>query len=164
MSKVPWSTWIMVWLPAQLVSLVTCIFLFSLGLILIEFLVYPLALGIAALLVGLTAVWMSNRLIHDNLRTPVNAVVGRCELAAIILSLLLIVTRVASRPIARPIVAISVVSFILAIVATAAAILLRRVPEGDPHLRRRVILWLILAFVSIPLVIYIASLFGLAGA
>ena len=75
MKKTPVYFWLLVLFLTLLVSVFANTLLFSLGLILIEFLVYPLALGITALLTGLTAVWLSNKLIHDGLQSPVEAVV-----------------------------------------------------------------------------------------
>jgi hypothetical protein len=80
--KTPSLIWLLVWLLTQGISLISVTLLFTLGLILIEFLLYPLALCIVALLAGLTAVLASNLLVRDGLQTPVEAIVVRCEATA----------------------------------------------------------------------------------
>ena len=86
MQKIPIHIWLIVLFVTLLVGVVATTFLFTLGLVLIEFLLYPLALGTSALLTGLTAVWLTNRLSSDDFQTPVVAVVKRCEGTAVFLA------------------------------------------------------------------------------
>jgi hypothetical protein len=164
MQQRTFSTWLLVWLPTQIVSLAATIFLFTLGLILIEFLLYPLALGISALLSGLTAAWASNRLVKDGLQTSMEAVVPRCELAAVILSLILIAASATGFTAIPPILTASAAAFVMALVAVYSAMRLRRPPLPGTNSQRRALVWLAIALISIPVVIFIASLFGWAGA
>ncbi|MFN2135107.1 MAG: hypothetical protein ACK2UK_04080 [Candidatus Promineifilaceae bacterium] len=164
MQDTPLLKWLLIWLPAQIVSLVATIFLFTLGLILIEFLVYPLALGVSALLTGLTAMWASNRLIKDGRLASAKAVVLRCEAAAAALALVLIVASASGRAPSPPIIASSAAAVLLAILATYAAVTQRFPPQELPDQRRRVLLWLLLALLAIPTVILVADQFGWAGA
>jgi hypothetical protein len=164
MRQISLHIWLLVWLPTQIVSLTAAIFLFTFGLILIEFLLYPLALGIGALLSGLTAVWVSNRLFKDGLQTSMEAVVLRCELAAVILSLILIAASAGGFTAVPPILTAGAAAFVLALVATYCKIKLRRPPIPSTNAPRRAIVLLVIALMAIPAVIFIASLFGWAGA
>ena len=164
MQKLPVHIWLIVFGLTLLVSVVATTFLFTLGLVLIEFLLYPLALGIVALLVGLTAVWLSNRLSHDNLQTPVAAVVRWCEGTAVLLALLLILANTMGW-LPFPVIYVSSGSaIILALVATYAATQLRAAALVEQPTTRRIVAWLVIAFLAVPLVLFVASLFGWAGA
>ncbi len=156
--------WLFVWLLTFAVSLVFVTLLFTLGLILIEFLLYPLALGIGALLTGLMAVWAGNRLVNDGLQSPVEAVVLRSVGTAVILALLLIAVQ-ALDLLSIPVIYFSVVTgLVLSIVAAYSASQLRQPPVSDPGQTRRVVTWLVVALAAIPIVIFLASLVGWAGA
>lgn len=164
MKRTPFLTWLLIWIFTLIVSLISVTLLFTLGLILIEFLLYPLALGVSALLTGLAAVWLSNRLVKDSLQTPVEAVVVRCEGTAVVLSLILITIAALGLLPAPLILVSSTAAVVLAVVATYSAQQHRQPAATSPHQTRRVIVWLLLAFIAIPVVIYLASLFGWAGA
>ena len=164
MKKTPILIWLLIWILTLLVSGFAATLLFALGLILIEFLLYPLALGISALLTGLTAVWLSNKLIHDGLQTPVAAVVRWCEGTAVLLALLLILGNALGWLPNPPIFVSSGAAFILTVVAAYAANHLRQAAPVEQPSTRRIAAWLIIAFLAIPLVIFVASLFGWAGA
>ena len=164
MQQTTFSSWLLVWLPTQIASLAATIFLFTLGLILVEFLLYPLALGISALICGLTAVWASNRILKDGLQASMEAVVTRCELAAAILSLILIAASAAGFTAVPPILSAGATAFVIALVSVYSAMRLRRAPLPGTNSPRRAIVWLAIALISIPVVIFIASQFGWAGA
>jgi hypothetical protein len=164
MKKPPIYLWLLILFLTLLVSVVSTTLLFTLGLVLIEFLLYPLALGISALLTGLTAVWLSNKLIHDELQSPVEVVVRWCEGTAVLLSLLLIMGNTNGWLPNPPILVSSGSAAILALVATYSAGSMRKAISADRTSVRRVVAWLICAFLTIPLVIFVASLFGWAGA
>jgi hypothetical protein len=121
-------------------------------------------LGIAALLTGLTAVWLTNKLIHDSLQTPVAAVVRWCEGTAVLLSLLLILGNTMGWLPHPPILVSSGSAVVLALAATYSAGRLRTPVPVAPPATRRVVAWLVLAFLAVPLVLFVASLFGWAGA
>ncbi len=164
MQKIPVHIWLIVFGLTLLVSVAATTLLFTLGLVLIEFLLYPLALGIAALLAGLTAVWLSNRLSSDNLQTPVAAVVRWCEGTAVLLAFLLILANALGWLPFLPIFVSGGTAIILALVATFSAARLRQAAPAAQTPMRRIVTWLIIAFLAIPLVIFVASLFGWAGA
>ena len=164
MKNTPVYTWLLILISTLFISLISTSLLFTLGLILIEFLLYPLALGIAALLVGLTAVSLSNKLINDGSQTPVEGVVKWCEATAVLLAILLIVGNALGWLIFPPIFVSSGTAVILALVATFSATQLRQTPSAAQPSTRRIVTWLVIAFLAIPLVIFVASLFGWAGA
>lgn len=164
MKKTPVYIWLLILILTLLGSVVSATLLFTLGLILIEFLLYPLALGITALLAALTAVWLSNKLSHDGLQTPVEPVVRWCEGTAVLLAILLMVgNRMGWLP-HPPIFVSSGTAVILTLVSTFSAMQLRQTPSAAQTPTRRIVTWLIIAFLAIPLVIFVASLFGWAGA
>ena len=148
MQKIPVHIWLIVFGLTLLVSVAATTLLFTLGLVLIEFLLYPLALGIAALLAGLTAVWLSNR----------------CEGTAVLLACLLILANALGWLPFLPIFVSGGTAIILALVATFSAARLRQAAPAAQTPMRRIVTWLIIAFLAIPLVIFVASLFGWAGA
>jgi hypothetical protein len=164
MQKIPVHIWLIVLFVTLLVSVVATTFLFTLGLVLIEFLLYPLALGISALLTGLTAVWLTNRFSRDDFQTPVAAVVRWCEGTAVLLALLLILAN-ALGWLPFPVIYVSSSSaIILALVATYAAAQLRQAAPVEQPATRHIVAWLVIAFLAVPLVLFVASLFGWAGA
>jgi small-conductance mechanosensitive channel len=164
MKKTPVYIWLLILFLTWLVSLVTTTLLFTLGLVLIEFLLYPLALGVSALLTGLTAVWLGNKLIHDGLQTPVEAVVKWCEGTAVLLSLILIASKVLNLGYVRPIVISSLAAAILALTAVYSVRQHRSALPKERSMTRQAVTWLIVALLAIPLVIFLASIFGWAGA
>jgi hypothetical protein len=80
--------WIIIVLLTAVVSFISHLFLFSLRLILIEFLLYPLALAVAALFTALAAVFFSNLLLGKEEHTPARPVVLACEGTAVALTIL----------------------------------------------------------------------------
>lgn len=164
MRKTPVYIWLLILLLTLLVSVISATLLFTLGLILIEFLLYPLALGISALLTGLTAVLLSNWLYKDNQQTPLKPVIIRCEGTAVLLVILLEVGLWLKLLAAPPIIFSSAVALILTLVATYSAAQLRQESRARPQPARRIIIWLLLAAAAVPVTIFIASLFGWAGA
>ncbi|MAT98527.1 MAG: hypothetical protein CL608_15400 [Anaerolineaceae bacterium] len=164
MQKIPVHIWLIVLGLTLIVSTVTTTLLFTLGLILIEFLLYPLALTIAALLTGLTAVWLTNRLSQDNLQTPTAAVVRWCEATAVSLSLLLILVNALGRLPFPVIYVSSITAIILSLVATYAAAQLRTAAPVEQPTTRRIVAWLVIAFLAVPLIFIVAARFGWAGA
>lgn len=156
--------WLLVWLLTQIICSAAMLFLFTLGLILIEFLVYPLALGIGALLAGLTATFAANGLVRDGRQTLVNPVVARCEMAAVIFSILLIAASGMGLLQVRLIFVIVVAAVAMTAIAVYFAGQYRGLPIPDPRKNRRVAIWLFIALAAVPVVIFLASLLGWAGA
>jgi hypothetical protein len=151
-------------LLALIVSVVSSLFLFAFGLILIEFPLYPLALTIMALLAALTAVWSSNWLVHDGQHTAPRPVVMTCEVVAIVLAVLLIILAVMNIA-GGPAIYVSLpTALLLAITAVFSARNNRTTQTAEPNEGRQALIWLAIAVVAVPLTIFIASLFGWAGA
>jgi hypothetical protein len=156
--------WFLIWVCTELLLVVVITLLFALGLILIEFLLYPLALGIGGLLAALLASWLANRLIDDGRYSAPLAITAVTLLLALIWSMALILIDV-GRIINLPPIFYSVsAATVLAISATVTSNRLRRVQEPRPAETRRLLRWLLLSLLAIPLVIYLASLVGWAGA
>jgi hypothetical protein len=156
--------WIIIGLFATIVSFISSFFLFSLGLILIEFLVYPLALSITALFTALTAVFLSNLLLDKGQHTPPRPVVMACEGTAVALAILLIILTVAKLLSVPGIFIVIPATLLLTSTALIAAKRHRSDQPVATNERKQVMLWIAIAIVAVPLVIFIASLFGWAGA
>ena len=164
MLKTSSITWIIVVVFTFLVSFANHFLLFSLGLILIEFLLYPLALGVAALFTGLTAVFFSNFLLGNEQHTPYRPVVMACEGVTAVLAILLIILNAANLTNWPSIYIIIPTTLLLTITALLAVKRYRSDQPRAANEHRQVALWIVIAIVAVPLVIFIASLFGWAGA
>lgn len=155
---------LLIGLLTLIVSLVSSAFLFVLGLILIEFLLYPMALCISALFTGLTAAWLNNWLIADGRHTAPRPVVIACEVVAVVLAALLIILSAAGSLNFPTIFLSSSAALLLAATAFVAARRYRTMQPAEPHEGWQAVIWIILALVAVPLIIFIADLFGWAGA
>ena len=156
--------WSLVGLLTVIVSLVSSTFLFAFGLILLEFLLYPMALGIAALFAALTASWSSNWLINDGQHTPPRPVVIACELLAVALAVLLIILSAAGALNVPPIFVSTPAALLLAATALVSTQSNRSSQPAAVYERRQTVIWIALSILAVPLIIFIASLFGWAGA
>lgn len=154
---------ITVWLATTIVTLIVFIGLFTLGLILDERLLYPLALTVTAIISGAVAGWTTNRLVSDGLNTPANPLVIRSIGVGVILTILVFVIRRAGWFPSPPIILIALLSLVLASATTNFA-LTQRIPTMDANSTRHIVAWIIGAIVAVPVVIFIGSLFGLTGA
>jgi hypothetical protein len=157
-------SWSIVGLLTVIVSLVSTTFLFTFGLILIEFLLYPMALGIAALFTALTASWSSNWLMADEHHTLPQPVVFACVGLAAVLAVLLIILAAAG---ALNIPAIFVSTPAALLLSATALVMTKSNRTAQPatvHEKRQSLIWIAVSIVAVPLIIFIASLFGWAGA
>lgn len=154
----------LLWLPVQIVSLVVGTFLFAFGLILLPFIVYLMAMGVSAIFTAVTAVLASNLLLKDNMKAALGDVLLRSELTALVLALILIAIYYSGFNFTPPIWSSIIPAIILALAATYASLSCRVSRDAQPHQIRNALFWLLAAFLSIPLTIFIASLFGWAGA
>ncbi|MDX1417831.1 MAG: hypothetical protein R3293_26755 [Candidatus Promineifilaceae bacterium] len=147
-----------------IVSLVSSTFLFAFGLILYEFLVYPLALCVSSVFTAITATGFSNWLIKDGRHTTLRPVILATEAAAVVLALLLILLAT-WRLLRAPIILFTIpAALLLAVTAVFAAQRYRTDQPAAAHEKREAAIWIILALAAVPLTIFIASLFGWAGA
>ena len=156
--------WAVVWAATQIVSLLVALFMFVLGLILAEVLLYPLALGVTALAAGLVAFWTANLAVKDGLRSPAGGVVGRTEAAAVVILLVLFGLGLLNALPSPPIFSVVGASVLLTLAAFAAAMRTRRAGPAAPGEKRNVLIWLAAAAAAVPGLICLGSLFGLAGA
>jgi len=156
--------WTLVGLLTVVVSLVSSTFLFAFGLILLEFLLYPMALGIVALFAALTASWSSNWLIADEQHTPPRPVVIACEGLALVLVVLLIILWSAGALDVPPIFVSTPAALLLAATALVTTKSNRSSQPAAAHEKRQTLIWIAFSILAVPLIIFIASLFGWAGA
>ena len=156
--------WLLIWFCTEVVLVVVITLLFAFGLILIELLVYPLALGIGGLLAALLASWLANRLVDDGRYTAPLAVTAVSLLVALIWAIALLLIDVGYIINLPPIFYSISAATILAVTATVTSNRLRRVQPPRPQETRRLLRWLLLSFLAIPAIIYLASLVGWAGA
>lgn len=156
--------WSIVGLLTVIVSLASSTFLFAFGLILIEFLLFPMALGIAALFTALTASWSSNWLIADGQHTPPQPVVVACEGLAAALAVLLIILWAAGALNVAPIYVSTPAALLLAATALVMGKSNRSPQPATGREKRQSLVWIAVSILAVPLIIYIASLFGWAGA
>lgn len=164
MSKPHTLRWFVVGLLTVIVSLASTTFFFVFGLILREFLLYPMALGIAALFTALTAAWSSNWLILDKQHTPPQPVVIACEGLAVVLSVLLIILQAAGTLNIPPIFVSTPAALLLAITALVVTKSNRSAQPVAASEKRQTLIWIAISILAVPLIIFIASLFGWAGA
>ncbi|HEX5690147.1 MAG TPA: hypothetical protein VFX76_09100 [Roseiflexaceae bacterium] len=141
----------------------------TLGLIAHELVILPLALFVGALLSSVGAAWAAGQLSSDGTRTRLLPVVIYAEVGALMAALIIIGLYLADA--ARPanllpppgLIGLAV-SLALALDVSLAARRFRAAPSEAGQQRRLSLALLALALVSVPLVLVVASLFGLTGA
>jgi hypothetical protein len=139
------------------------------GLVVHELVILPLALLVGALLAAIGASWAASQLASDQTRTRLQPVVAFAEAGAVLVALMLIIMSIgdATRPenVLPPPGTIGIaVSLVLALDVTLAAWRFRGTQSETAGQGRLMALLLAVAVVCIPLVIVVASLFGLTGA
>lgn len=146
-------------------SLVELLLVLPLGLLVIEWLILPLALVIAALLAALCAGWVGTCRAKGATQTQLLPVIGVTVATAAALALLflsLVWVGVASfGPLIIPVV---MFSLLLALNATHATWRYRRPTQDRRGAVKLTVTVLVLAVLSVPLVVMLAARFGLAGA
>ncbi len=136
-----------------------------LGLAVHEFVIFPLALGVAALLAALGAAWTGTLLAQGQSRTRLMPVVGVAEATAVLLAILVLANSVLRLGIFDRLIYLALaIEFILALAATVGMQAFRRPGEGKRDDLRWTLLLLGMAILLVPIVVYVASLFGLTGA
>lgn len=136
-----------------------------LGLVVVEWVVFPLALAVGALLAALAAGWVGTWLAGNGTRTRLAPVVAITEAVGLGLALIVLGSAALWTVLFGPVIGIAgVASLVLAIAAGTATGVWRR-PATAPHGDRAATLILILlAIVGAPIVVFLASLAGLTGA
>jgi hypothetical protein len=161
MLKTP--VWVSGFVLTLLVTLVVMLFGLTLGLIVAEFIIFPLALILAALAAALSAGWVGTLWARDGTRSRLLSVIGLTELVALILAVLVLVGL--RSLLLGPVFWIGVVSSVILSLSAMGAMGRFREPAGQEHHDLRLTIGLaVAALVSIPLVIWLADLAGLAGA
>ena len=152
-------------IAAWLGSIIGLILVLPLGLIVAEWLIFPLALVIAALLAALSAGWAGTFLARNQTQTYLRPVIGITEVVAIGVALIfLLMVRLGVTGFGPLIVPAVIFSLILSLSASAATWRFRRSKQGTGSEVKLTVALLVLAVVSLPGVVFLASLLGLAGA
>ncbi|MCL4302269.1 MAG: hypothetical protein KJ077_41660 [Anaerolineae bacterium] len=150
---------------AWLGSIIGLILVLPLGLIVAEWLIFPLALVIAALLAALGAGWTGTFLARDQTRTNLVPVISLTEAVAVGVALIfLMMVRLGMASFGPLIFPAVIFSLILTLSASAATWRFRHPKQASGGEVKLTVILLVLAVVSVPGVIFLASLFGLAGA
>ena len=157
--------WLGTLVAAWFGSIISLFLVLPLGLIVVEWLIFPLALGIAALLAAVSGGWAGTFLARDETQTRLLPVIGLTEAAAVGVALLfLIMVRLGLASFGPLIVPAVIFSLILTLSASAATWRFRRPKQDTGSEVKLTVTLLVLAVVSVPGVVFLASLFGLAGA
>ena len=157
--------WLGTWLAAWIGSSIGLFLILPLGLIVMEFISFPMALGFAALLAAISASWAGARLATDQTRTQLLAVVGVAEATAVAIALLFLTSTSLRESIQGPWIWIGALcSFMLAFSASVATWRFREPSQGARGQGRLALILLGLAIMLVPIVIWVASRFGLTGA
>jgi hypothetical protein len=150
---------------AWLGSIIGLVLVLPLGLIVVEWLIFPLALAVAALLAALSAGWTGTLLAQDQSLTRLLPVIGITEVVGIgVAPIFLIMVRLGMASFGPLIVPAVIFSLILTLSASAATWQFRSPKQGTGSEVKLTVMLLVLAVVSVPGVVFLASLFGLAGA
>lgn len=157
--------WLVILGAAFAGSLAGLFVIVPLSLIISELVIYPLALGVAALLASLSAIWAQRRTATDGLLARIWPVVGLTEASAAMIAALLFGTMAlhlrSNGPAIWPMSGSAVV---LAGSAVAAVWSCRAPRDGETDDARITIGLLVLAALAVPVIAFAASLAGLAGA
>lgn len=146
-------------------SLLGLVLVLPLGLIVVEWLIFPLALLIAALLAALSAGWAGTYLARDQTQTNLVPVIGITAALGVGLALLFLwLVRMGRANFGPLIVPVLIFSLILALSAAFATWYSRTVQQHRGRALRLTVILLVLALISVPGIVFLAARFGLAGA
>jgi hypothetical protein len=146
-------------------SLMGLFLVLPLGLIVVEWLIFPLALLIAALLAALGAGWAGTYLARDQTQTLLLPVISSTVEAAMGLALIFLLSVWVGLTSFGPlIVPVLFFSLVLALIATFATWRFRSPQQNRRTAVRLTVTVLVLAVVSVSGIVFLASLLGLAGA
>ena len=161
MLKMP--VWVVGFILTLLVTLVVMLFGLTLGLIVAEFITFPLALILAALAAALSAGWVGILWARDGTRTQLVPVIGSTVVVALLLAVIVLIGL--RGLLFGPVFLIGVVSSLILSLSAMVATGRFRVPTDQKnHDLRLTMILLGVALVSVPVVIWLADLAGLAGA
>lgn len=156
--------WVGTALSALIGGAIGIFFVLPFGLIASEFVIFPLALGVAAILASIGAGWIGNRFAADSTRTQLLAVVGVTESVAALIAVVVLVIEGLRAALLGPLLYLAI--FCILALALAATIATWRLRSRETTSKDRVLTLglLILAVVSVPVAIFLAWLAGLTGA
>lgn len=159
------AQWLVIFGAALLSSSAGLVLLIPLGLVVSELVVYPLALFVAALLAALSATWTQRALAGAGPPARLWPVLGLTEAGAAMLVALWFAAVALNVVVWGPVIVSALASsLVLALSATAAAFTCRGPADAEQDDKRTTLGLLVLALLSVPVVLFAASLFGLAGA
>jgi hypothetical protein len=151
-------------IAAWLGSIIGLFLVLPLGLIVVEWLIFPLALAVAGLLAALSAGWAGTFLARDQTQTRLLPVIGITEIVAIAVALIFIaMVRLGAANFGPLIIPAMIFSLILTLTAGAATWRLRDPKQAPGSQVKLTVTLLLLAVISVPGVVFLASLLGLAG-
>lgn len=152
-------------IAAWVSSLIGLFLVLPLGLIVVEWLIFPLALVIAALLAALGAGWAGTYLARDQTQTLLLPVISTTVEMAAGLALFFLLSVWAGLTSFGPLVMpVLFLSLVLALSATFATWRFRGPQQNRRTAVRLTATLLVLAVVGVPGVVFLASLLGLADA
>ncbi len=157
--------WLGVSIAALVGGLAGAIFVFPLGLIVAGVIVLPLTMGAAALFAAISASWVATFLAPDRSRSRILPIVAACEAIAGVVTLAILVLRLSPATRLESPSAILVLGLLFIVPGTS--VVTRRLRRPRSGLRRDALLTvglLVLAVLIVVAAVWIASLFGLAGA
>ncbi len=146
-------------------SLLGLFLVLPLGLIVVEWLIFPLALVIAALLAALSAGWAGTYLARDQMQTNLIPVISITAVLGLGLALIFLwLVRVGFASFGPLLTPIALLSLMLSLSATLATWHFRTSQQARGNAIKLTIILLLLAIISVPSIVFLASSFGLAGA
>jgi hypothetical protein len=157
--------WLATFLAALLGGGTGLVLVLPLGLVVVEWVILPLAMAVGAVLAALAAGWVGTWTAGDGTRTRLAAVAGAVEAAGLVLVLAVLGLATLRAALLGPIAGIAALaSLVLAMVAATATWACRR-PAGAPQRDLALTLALLaLAAGGVPAGVALAALAGLAGA
>ncbi len=157
--------WLAAFLAALIGSVIGLIAILPLSLGVHELVIFPLALAVSALFAALAAGWVGTWLATDGSRTQLMSTVASMEAMAALLAVTFIALLTLQVTFFMPPIRfIAIGSLLLALAASVATVRSRHSAQDSSADVRLTVMLLLVAVVSVPLVIFLASLFGMTGA
>jgi hypothetical protein len=155
---------ILTFLVALISGFISMVFVLPLGLVVPPFIIFPLALGVIALLSAIGAGWAGNLFASDQSYSRLLPVIGLTEIIAVGLAVVLGIILMLGGPVGPLIITFGLSTTIIALAATVAT---WRYRSAKRDLARDGLMTgglIVLSVLIVAGVIFLASLFGLVGA
>jgi hypothetical protein len=157
--------WLAVFLAALVGGGLGLVLILPLGLIVVEWVVFPTALAVGALLAALGAGWVGTWTAGDGTRTRLGPAVVAVEAVGLALALVVLGSASLRSALLGPVIGLAgVAGLILAVAASVATATLRRAAGGRQRDLALTLALLALAAAGVPAVVALAGLAGLTGA